>query len=530
MRLRLCLVLLVLSSLVSLSGCAHHAQNGPSGNTLRVAMNAVPTTFDPAMAEDGNTIDLLQQVFEGLVQWTPKNTLAPALATKWDISNGGRTYTFHLRPNVKFQDGTSLTAQDVYFSLRRTLDPGLASPVAGYLSAIVGADAVAAGRATDLTGVRVIDPLTVAITLTAPRPYWIYTLTYPTDYILSPQEAKQNQVLTSDEVGAGAGTGPFRLTRYDTGARVLLAANPAYWGGAPKIAGQIRPIVIDAGARRNLYLTGQLDLVDEQKDALDADLKDPARRNQVQYFPRAETFYLGLNGHVFKPFADPRVRQALAYATDKNKICTVAFQNRLDVAQDILSEGIPGWDTHFKGISYDPAKARALLAQAGYPGGKGLPPIPLTYQEGHPDYALVVDQIRQMWQQNLGVTVQPQSTEEATLLNLEHHNALGCFFNSWTADYLDPQDYYSLLLSTQGGENHTQYSNPQFDALCAAADVSQDPKARMALYRQAAVIVARDVPMIPLYYQKDIELVQPYVNHLNDCLMGHLPYKNLTLK
>jgi oligopeptide transport system substrate-binding protein len=135
-----------------------------------------------------------------------------------------------------------------------------------------------------------------------------------------------------------------------------------------------------------------------------------------------------------------------------------------------------------------------------------------------------------MWQQNLGVTVQPQSTEEATLLNLEHHNALGCFFNSWTADYLDPQDYYSLLLSTQGGENHTQYSNPQFDALCAAADVSQDPKARMALYRQAAVIVARDVPMIPLYYQKDIELVQPYVNHLNDCLMGHLPYKNLTLK
>jgi oligopeptide transport system substrate-binding protein len=309
MRLRLCLVLLVLSSLVSLSGCAHHAQNGPSGNTLRVAMNAVPTTFDPAMAEDGNTIDLLQQVFEGLVQWTPKNTLAPALATKWDISNGGRTYTFHLRPNVKFQDGTSLTAQDVYFSLRRTLDPGLASPVAGYLSAIVGADAVAAGRATDLTGVRVIDPLTVAITLTAPRPYWIYTLTYPTDYILSPQEAKQNQVLTSDEVGAGAGTGPFRLTRYDTGARVLLAANPAYWGGAPKIAGQIRPIVIDAGARRNLYLTGQLDLVDEQKDALDADLKDPARRNQVQYFPRAETFYLGLNGHVFKPFADPRVRR-----------------------------------------------------------------------------------------------------------------------------------------------------------------------------------------------------------------------------
>ncbi len=493
-------------------------------------MIAAPTTFDPAMVEDGTTIDMLQQVFEGLVQWTPKNTLAPALATGWTIGNGGRTYTFHLRPGVRFQDGTPVTAQDVYFSLRRALDPKLASPVTGYLSDIVGADAVAYGKAATLTGVKVLDPETVAITINAPRPYWIYTLTYPTGYVVSPQEARPDSVLTDAQVAAGAGTGPFRLTRYDKGARVLLAANPAYWGGPPKLAGQDRPIVIDAGTRHDLYLSGRLDIVDEQPQAVDKDLSDSSLKGQVHFFPRAATYYLGLNGTKFAPFKDVRVRQALAYATDKAKIATVVFGGRRDVAQDILPEGIPGYDPKFRGIPYDPVKARALLAAAGYPGGRGLPPIPIYFREGYPELAATVDMIRQMWQQNLGVTAQENVMEWGTLLDREHDNALECYHIRWAADYLDPQDYYSILLTTHGGENHTGYSNPQYDTLCAAADVSQNPKARLALYRQAAVIAARDVPMIPLYYQKDVELVKPYVHNLDDCLMGHLPYTHLTVK
>lgn len=501
---------------------------------LRVPMTASPTTFDPAMVQDGTTIDILQNMFEGLVQWTPQNTLAPALAEKWDVSPDGRTYTFHLRSGVKFQDGNPVAAQDVYYSLHRALDPKLHSPVAlNYLGDIVGAKAENAGRAKELAGVKVVDPQTVAITIEKPKAYWIYTLTYPTAYVVSKAEAEHgggaSGELTDAELKAGAGTGPFRLTSYAKDSQVEMAANPAYWAGAPHIAGQRRPIVMDAGQRRALYLSGQLDITDEQKDALEADAKNPALQDQVKFWSRAATYYIGLNQKQFPPFKDVRVRRALAYATDKQKIRDVVLHNHLDVAQDILPEGIPGFDPSFQGLPYDPAKAKQLLAQAGYPNGKGFPAIPIYYRQSYPDLAATVDLLRQMWQQNLGINVEGHVTEWGVLLAKEDQNTLPCYHIRWAADYLDPQDYYSTLLRTGASENHTVYSNPKFDALCDAADVEQDKAKRAALYRQAARIVADEVPMIPLYYQKDIELVKPYVHNLDDGLMGHLPYIHLTL-
>ena len=489
------------------AGCGHKqsATSPPVANILRVPLLADPTTFDPAKVEDGTTIDVLQQIFEGLVQWTPQNTLAPALAEKWDISKDGRTYTFHLRPNVKFQDGNPVTAQDVYFSLRRALSPALKSTVAlSYLGDIVGAKEENSGKATELSGVKVMDPQTVAITITAPKAYWIYTLTYPTGYIVSKAEAKDGVELTDADVAKGAGTGVFKLTEYQRDSKVTLAANPAYWGGAPHLAGQERPIIKDAGTRHDEYVAGQLDIVDEAKGDLDADEKDAALKDQIHYWPRAATYYIGLNEKTFPPFADVRVRQALAYATDKKRIQSVVLADKLDIAEDILPEGIPGFDPNFKGYPYDPAKAKALLAAAGYPGGKGFPVINISFRESYPDLSKTIDLVRDMWQTNLGITVQPKVTEWLALLNQEHDNTLDCYHIRWAADYLDPQDYYSILLHSNGGENHTLYSNPKFDALCDRADVDQNPAERQQLYRQAARIAADDVPLIPCIIRKTL--------------------------
>lgn len=524
-------------SLVLIAGCARQQRvvAPSSDNMLRLPMTASPTTFDPAVVQDGTTIDMLQNMFDGLVQWTPQNTLAPSLAEKWDVSPDGRTYTFHLRSGVKFQDGSPLTAQDVLYSFHRALDPKLQSPVAlNYLGDIVGAKEENSGKATELTGVKVIDPQTISVTILKPKAYWIYTLTYPTAYVVSRAEADKaqgpNGQLADTDVLAGAGSGPFRVTRYTKDSQVELAANPTYWQGAPKIAGQRRLIVKDANTRRSLYLSGQLDIVDEPKDALDADSKNSAVKDQVKFWKRASTFYIGLNQKAFPAFKDVRVRQALAYATDKNKIRSVVLHDNLDIAQDILPEGLPGYDPAFQGLPYDPAKAQQLLAQAGYPGGKGFPTIPIYYRESYPDLEATIDLIRQMWQKNLGVTVEGHVTEWLTLLNMEDHNTLPCYHIRWAADYLDPQDYYSVLLRTGAPENHTLYSNARFDALCDAADISQDKVKRAVLYRQAARIAADEVPMIPLYYQKDIELVKPYVQNIDDSLTGHLPYIHVTLK
>ncbi len=517
-----------------LPGCAPHSTGTAkqANNIFRVPILASPTTFDPAMVQDGTTIDLLQNVFEGLVQWSTTNQIVPCLADKWTVSKDGLVYTFHLRPGVKFQDGTPVTAQEVYSSMRRALNPKLGSPVAlDYLGDIVGAKEEMAGKATDLPGVKVVDPQTVAITISKPKAYWIYTLTYPTAYVVSQAEAgAANGPMTDADVAKGAGTGPFRVSGYQKDFKVTLAANPGYWDGAPKIAGIERPIIKDAGTRHAEYVHGNLDMLQyETQGDLQADQRDAGLKSQVKFFPRAATFYIGLNQKAFAPFRDVRVRQAFAYATDKEKIKTVALLGINDVAQDLLPEGLPGYDAGFKGLPYDPAKARQLLAQAGYPSGKGFPVVPMTYRESYPDLAKTVDLLRGMWQQNLGVTVQPKQTEWGAMLQREDANALECYHIRWAADYLDPQDYYSLLLRTGSVENHTVYSNPKFDALCDQADVEQDKAKRLTLYREAARIAADEVPIIPLYYQKDIELIRPNVRNIDDSLMGHLPYKHLTL-
>ncbi len=493
-------------------------------------MTSSPTTFDPALLQDEETMEMLQQVFEGLVQWTPDNKIAPALAQSWAVSKDGRTYTFKIRPNVKFQDGRPLTAQDVVYSLTRSLNPQIKSPDAmTYMNDIVGSDEFSSGKAPTLAGVKAVDPMTVAITIKKPKAYWICTLTYPTAYILSSAEASDTAPLTADNVAAGAGTGPFKLAQYLPDQKVNLVKNAAYWNGAPPLPGQQWIIEKDAGTRHDLYMSGKVDITDEQPGDWQHDLQDATLAPQVHFWPRAATSYIALNQGGYAAFHDVRVRQALAYATDKRKIVQVVMNGRAEVAQDFLPDGMPGFDKGFQGLGFDPARARALLAAAGYPGGKGLPPIPVSYSESNPASEKTVDLVRQMWGDTLGVQVKAVRTQWSVLLQKEDSGTLPAYSLAWVADYLDPQDFYSALFRSGATDNRTNYSNPKFDVLCDQADVEPDPILRASLYRRAGAILANDVPVIPLFYRPDPELVKPYVTGLDDCLMHHLPFTHVKL-
>ena len=178
-----------------------------------------------------------------------------------------------------------------------------------------------------------------------------------------------------------------------------------------------------------------------------------------------------------RPFKDPRVRQAFAYATDKQKICQVVTEGIYPVAPDLLPQGIPGGDPNFQDIPYDPAKAKALLAAAGYPDGKGLPPLDIYTTKRTRCTQKTMDILRQMYAQNLGITVNDRQMEFGSLIAaIDKNSRPASFVLAWYADYLDPQDFYSLLLSSKSPENHTGYADPQFDALCARADVERDPQ------------------------------------------------------
>ena len=497
-------------------------------------MQTAPVTFDPAMTQDIETNQMLQQAYEGLVQYGPSNKVVPCLAEKWDVSPNGLIYTFHLRP-AKFQNGMPVTADDVAYSLLRTLNPKLASPVAPeYMSDIQGAMDVYNGKAATLTGVKVVNPQTIAITITKPKAYWIDTLTYPTGWVENKAIAEKEGTnpLTDADAEAGAGTGAFKVTRFVKDQEVDFDANPSYWDGAPKISGQVMSVILNPGTRHEEFADGRLDIMRGlQVGDLETDKADPALKSQIKLWPRAGINYFALNQAVYAPFKDPRVRAAFAYATDKQKIAEVVTEGVFPPAPDILPAGIPGGDPKFQGLPYDPVKAKSLLAAAGYPNGKGLPPLDIYCTEKNPLAQKTMDILRQMYTQNLGVTINERQMELGSMIAaVDKNTSVPSFVLAWYADYLDPQDFYSLLLSSRSPENHTGYADPQYDALCARADVERDPAKRAALYAQAAQIATLAPPRIPLYYAVDPELISPRVHGLDDCLMGHLPYKRVTLR
>lgn len=507
------------------SGCGrHHAR----GNMLRYAMQTKPTQLDPASVEDGDTIDLLQQVFEGLVQWNEKNEVAPNVAQSWDISPDGRVYTFHLRSDVRFHNGRAVTADDFVYSLTRALLKTTHSTVAKtYLGDIVGAGDVMSGTTDTLKGVQAVDPHTLRITIDKRRPYFLGKLTYPTAYVVCREAIEKNGGRFDEKTMIGSG--PFKLKSYRFGYQVELEANRDYHGGAPRLSGIIRPILTDSTARQTAYETGQTDFTDLPRADLDRIKADPKLCTQIREFPRPAIWYLALNQNAYPPFKDRRVRQAFACAINKDELIRLALKGSGQRANSIVPPGIPGYDPAYAGLPYDPARARKLLAQAGYPSGQGLPKLVISFRQGVGQVQDAVTAMRRDLQQNLGVNVDMRVVEWGQFLTERNNGTLQCYHLRWMADYLDPQDFLSLMLRTGAQENSIGYSNPRFDALCDQADVEPNPTKRIALYRQAQRIVVEDAPWVCLYFQHDLELHQPYVKNMRESVMGHLPHITTTV-
>ena len=509
---------------------------GASGNVLRYPIETEPTTLDPALVTDGPTIDLLQNMYEGLVGWNEKNEVVPLLAKEMPkISADGKTYTFTIRDNAKFPGGDPVTAEDVKYSITRSLDPKLASSVAmNYLDDIVGAKDVSDGKATDLAGVKVVDPKTVQISLSAPRGYFLGKLTYPTAYVLSKKEVEKGAPTPQgapsvDATNAGTvGEGPFKLASYVRGSKITLAANKDYWAGKPKLDSIERPIILDVQTQRNLYDSGRLDYIALQKGDFEKDRSNPALKDQIKKWKRAATWYVGINQKNYAPFKDKRVRQAFAYAIDKDAIVKSVLLDVPVKAEGILPDGIPGFNPAFKGIPFNPDKAKALLAEAGFPGGKNLPPLQLSFRQKQSDIGHTAEVLQQQLSA-VGIPITLNGMEWGTFLNQNKAGKMDLFHMRWSADYLDPQDFLSLLLTTTGTENHSGYSNPQVDALCKQADGESDQAKRLALYAQAEKLVVDDAPWVPIYYQADLELMRPNVKGIRDGLMGHLPHTTTTV-
>ena len=493
---------------------------------FRYALEKPVVTFDPGRLQDPEGIELLSNVYEGLVAYNESNKIVPQLAESFEPSQNGKVWTFRLREDAKFHNGKPVTADDFKWTLERNLRPEFASPVAlNYLSDIQGAASYAAGKGA-LSGVRVVDPSTLEITLVEARPYFLGKLTYPSAFVLSKDSTGLEEIRETAQM---VGTGPFKMEAVIPDQQVTLAANSDYYLGEPGVEKIERPIIKDPVTRLNKYKSGELDVAAVMRADLASVKSDPALGKELRLVPRPVVYYIGMNRNIYAPFKDLRVRQAFAMGIDRAKIASDILGG-MPEARGLIAHGVEGFRSEYQGIPFNPEEGRRLLAEAGYPGGKGLPPLEMIYRESAPDSRIIVESVHSSLKINLGFPVRLRALEAGIYFERRNAGKLPSFFLSWGADYLDPQNFTTFLLRSDSTMDFEGYKNADFDRVGKKADAEVETGKRIPLYQQAEDILIQDVARVPLYFGRDAQLVSSRVSGLRTNLMGNLPHLKVSVQ
>lgn len=527
------------------------APTGSGGEFTRLFSD--PPTLDPALTSDTSSAFVVIEVFSGLVTIDPDLNIVPDIAERWEVSNDERTFTFHLRQDVRFHDGKPVTAHDFKYSMERALDPRTESTVADlYLNDIVGASAKLRGAADNVTGIRVLGDYSLEITIDAPKPYFLAKLTYPTAFVVD----RENVESGPDWTSRPNATGPFRLTQWEIGERIRLERNDLYYREPPAL--DAVNLILSGGVGMTMYENDEIDFTGVGLADIDRvlDPTEPINRDLQIAPPDYSVSYFGFNTQM-APFDDPKVRQALALSINKELIAEAVLSNLVIPAYGILPPGFPGHNQNLLGLRYNIEEAMISLAESGYGlanpqvahkladannapdeesrlmalaeasrlAAAELPTIILSVPGGGGAVGLDTEVILAVWQELLGVNVEVQQSEFATFLNDVDRRRYQMFTLGWVADYPDPQNFLDILFHSESANNHTSYSNIQVDRLLEQARTEKDVETRIALYQEAEQLIVSDVPWIPRWYEGDrYVLIKP---HIKGYVLSPLPISKL---
>ena len=471
-----------------------------------------PPTLDPHLTTDATSAQVIVEVFGGLVTIDRNLNVVPDLAESWGISADGRVYTFRIRPDAVFHDGKPVTAEDVRWSLERATDPLTEAPnVDQYLGDIVGVDAKLAGDVLEISGVRVINERTIEITIDASKSFFLAKMTYPTAFVLDRENIEANP---KNWFRKPNGTGPFKMTEYKVGETLILSRHDAYHLGPAKVA-EVE-MILSGGTSMLMYENDEIDIAGVGLADLDR-LLEPSHSLNAELTRAAPSFsvqYIGLNVNE-PPLDDVKVRQALNLAIDKREIATIVLGDQVVPAKGILPPGFPGFSESVSGYKFDPIKAKQLLLESKYGNDlDNLPPITITTPGSFgANVSLDMEVVLAMWEKNLGITTEFQQTEFATFLKDLNKRRFQMFDIGWIADYPDPENFLDILFYSDSSNNHTNYNNPEVDALLEKARVETDETLRFSIYNEVEQTILDDAPWIPLWYSGErYLLVKPNVH------------------
>ena len=463
----------------------------------------------------------LSELFEGLVVISPEDGQPePAMAESYEANQDGTVWTYKIRPDMQWSDGTPLNANDFQYSWRRVMDPETASKYAAIFYPIENGEAIAKGEmTTDQLGVKAVDDLTFEVTLGEPMPFFPIISATWTAYPV-PQhvvEEAGNKWLEPENMVVN---GPFIITEWKHDQLMVFEPNPTYWGEKPHIERAEYTIYDDWVAKGlTAYENDEVDHALVPAAEYDRARADATLSAEMKGYPASSTEMIHFDTRN-KPTDDVRVRQALALGFDRESLITKVLKDYYLTAPSILPADIPG-NNPDAALEGDIAKAKELLAEAGYPDGEGWPADFSLVSRTTTPLPLITQYLQQQWKENLGIDVQLQPLEPRAYVEWRSARAdqlYNAHMGIWGSDFADPSNWHNQLFASNGDFYKTHWKNDEYDQLVADALVETDEEKRFQMYRDAEVILIREAANVPVYHGQNFYVTKPHVHNI-----FHLP-------
>jgi oligopeptide transport system substrate-binding protein len=498
------------------------------GGTYRRPLDFMPKVLDPALSTDIYAVTIIQQLFDGLVQFDKDLNVIPAIAKSWKISPDGLIYTFYLREGVKFHNGREVTAKDFVYSFTRIIDPETKSSSSDFFTKILGAKEFINNKAKEVKGLIALDKYTLQIIFSEPYAPFISILAMKGAKVVPKEEVEKSEI---DFGKSPIGTGPFRFVTMKEGEEILLEANPDYFEGRPYLDKIIFKIFHGSPYEdifRN-FVEGKL----EETRVAFKEFRDPSKLKNF-YIVRKPILSLRFYGMQIKtkPFDNKKVRQAINFAINKEEIDREAFQGMDSITDRIIPLGMPGSSPAKIIYSYNLKRAKELLLQAGYPGGKGIPLIEFWSAQKAEMTRKELEIVKSNLA-NIGINLQIRT--ETNWKKFEEMMILyktPIFRYAWYADIPDPDNFLGILFHSKSKYNFMGYRNPEVDHLLDRAKTERDYIKRMEMYRKVEEIVLEDAPIVPTINHLFQIAYQLYVRGIAVNALGgpYIPMKKIWLK
>lgn len=528
---------LLASAAVFLGACTKResvVESGPATQALHLGNGAEPQDLDPQLATAYTDYNILIALLEGLTV-IDEATSQPIAGTaeRWDVSEDGLTYTFHLRRNARWSNGDPVTAADFVFSFQRILSPALAAEYAYMLYPLANAEAFNSGRLTDFSqvGAQAIDEHTLQLTLASPTPYLLALLAHQAWFPVHPPTILEHGRIDQrgtrwTRPGNFVGNGAFVLSEWSPNQRIVVEKSPTYWNAAQT---RLESVTFypneNIAADESNFRTGQLHVTyDILPDRIEHYQQIAPELLRVD--PLLETYFVRFNVN-HPPLDNVLVRQALSHAIDREAIANrLLYGSRLP-AYFFTPPNTAGYTARAR-VETDFETARRLLAEAGFPGGQGFPRLDILMNTDAVN-SKVFEAIQAMWRRELGIEVTLSNADFRVYLDHMRTLNFEIMRSRWIGDYNDPNTYLDMFV-TDGGNNHTGWSSPEYDRLIAEAGRTADRAARFELFQQAEAILLKEVPVTPVFFGTRTYLIHPSVRGWVPSLLGIHRYQTLWLE